>query len=118
VSWRDGYTAERLSSAAREEPFTVNVKRCLLAGKAAFPAPLESCGSTTPMHSTAALSLEGGRAPSGTVCPGPPEEHAWACVYSAAKERSRVGTGTVTRIDSERAIAGMDRLAGLEAGAT
>jgi hypothetical protein len=118
VSWRDGYTAERVSSAAREKPFTVNVKRCLLAGKAAFPAPLESCGSTSPMHSTAALSLEGGRAPSGPGHTGPPEKHAWACVYSAAKECSRVGTGTVPRVDGERAVTGMDRLAGLEAGAT
>ena len=42
-----------------------------------------------------------------------PEDHAWAYVYLAAKERSRVVTGAVIPTDGGRAVAGIARLAGL-----
>jgi len=42
-----------------------------------------------------------------------PEDHAWAYVYLASKERSRIVTGTVINTDGGRGIAGVSRLAGL-----
>lgn len=42
-----------------------------------------------------------------------PEDHAWAYVYLASRDRARVLTGTVINTDGGRGVAGVSRLAGL-----
>lgn len=42
-----------------------------------------------------------------------PEDHAWAYVYLASRDKARVLTGTVINTDGGRGVAGVSRLAGL-----